>query len=127
MKFIESGEVYTRVERRFENEHEVSLRFEVRDTGVGIPKNMQKNIFNSFVQVDASITRRFGGTGLGLTIVKEFAELMGGTIGVESVPDKGSLFWFEITFQKAAHQVLGKNNKILLGLSVLVVDGTSAN
>ena len=127
LKFTESGEVYTRVERRFENEHEVSLRFEVRDTGVGIPKNMQKNIFNSFVQVDASITRRFGGTGLGLTIVKEFAELMGGTVGVESIPGKGSLFWFEITLQKVAQQVFGKKKKGLSGLSVLVVDDTSAN
>lgn len=127
LKFTDSGEVYTRVERRFENENEVSLRFEVRDTGVGIPKNMQKNIFNSFVQVDASITRRFGGTGLGLTIVKEFATLMGGTVGVDSISGKGSLFWFEITLQKAAQLVPGKSEKGLSGLSVLVVDDTSAN
>ncbi len=127
LKFTDSGEVYTRVERRFENENEVSLRFEVRDTGVGIPKSMQRNIFNSFVQVDASITRRFGGTGLGLTIVKEFVTLMGGTVGVDSIPGKGSLFWFEITLQKAAQLVPGESKKGLSGLSVLVVDDTNAN
>ncbi len=127
LKFTESGEVYTRIERRFENDTSVTLRFEVRDTGIGIPKNMQKNIFNSFVQVDASITRRYGGTGLGLTIVKEFAELMGGTVGVESVPDKGSLFWFEISLQKVAKSSNRESHASLDGLSVLVVDDMHAN
>ena len=127
LKFTDNGEVYTRIEKRFENNKEVTLRFEIRDTGIGIPKNMQKNVFNSFVQVDASITRRYGGTGLGLTIVKEFAELMGGEVGVESIPDKGSLFWFEITLPKVM-KPLGKNKQTTLeGLSVLIVDDMNAN
>ncbi len=127
LKFTDNGEVYTRIEKRFENNKEVTLRFEIRDTGIGIPKNMQKNVFNSFVQVDASITRRYGGTGLGLTIVKEFAELMGGEVGVESIPDKGSLFWFEITLPKVM-KPLGKDKQTTLeGLSVLIVDDMNAN
>ncbi len=127
LKFTEHGEVYTRVEKRFENETTVTLRFEVRDTGIGIPKDMQKNVFNSFVQVDASITRRYGGTGLGLTIVKEFTELMGGTVGVESVPGKGSLFWFELTLDKVAESVRPTDSKNLDGLSVLIVDDMNTN
>ncbi len=127
LKFTESGEVYTRIEKRFENDKEVTLRFEVRDTGIGIPQDMQKNVFNSFVQVDASITRRYGGTGLGLTIVKEFAELMGGSVGVESIPDKGSLFWFEISVPKVAKPATKNPHRTLQGLSVLVVDDVSAN
>ena len=127
LKFTESGEVYTRVEKRYENEHTLTLRFEVRDTGIGIPKDMQKNIFNSFVQVDASITRRYGGTGLGLTIVKEFAELMNGSVGVESVEGKGSLFWFEITLDKVEQEVSPKGTQNLEGLSVLIVDDMLAN
>ncbi len=127
LKFTESGEVYTRIEKCFENEKEVTLRFEVRDTGIGIPQDMQKNVFNSFVQVDASITRRYGGTGLGLTIVKEFAELMGGTVGVESILDKGSLFWFEISVPKVVKPINKKALLTLNGLSVLIVDDVHAN
>lgn len=127
LKFTEDGEVYTRVEKRFEDEKTVTLRFEVRDTGIGIPKDMQKNIFNSFVQVDASITRRYGGTGLGLTIVKEFAELMNGSVGVESIEGKGSLFWFEITLEKVAQIAKPTDSQNLNGLSVLIVDDMLTN
>ncbi len=97
IKFTERGEVYTALELRDIKGDEAVLRFEVRDTGIGIPAAMQKSVFESFVQVDASINRRYGGTGLGLTIVREFAEMMGGRIGLESTPGQGSTFWFEIT------------------------------
>jgi len=78
----------------------VSLRFSVRDTGIGIPADKTDFLFNAFSQADASLARKFGGTGLGLAISKGLAEQMGGSIGVESVPGKGSTFWFIIPFLK---------------------------
>ena len=74
------------------------LRFEVTDTGVGIPADRLERIFGSFTQVDASITRQYGGTGLGLAIVKQLLDLMGGEIGVESIENEGATFWFTVGF-----------------------------
>lgn len=91
-----SVSVIVKTEKLFDNL--VRLRCEVIDTGIGVPKDKMKSIFNKFTQADASITRKFGGTGLGLTITRGLVELMDGDVGVESVEGEGSTFWFEVPF-----------------------------
>ncbi len=127
IKFTEHGEVYTGLELREVNGEEAVLRFEVRDTGIGIPPAMQKSIFESFVQVDASINRRYGGTGLGLTIVREFAEMMGGRIGLDSIPGQGSTFWFEIRVTITANSSATTHTHHMEGRRVMVVDDNETN
>jgi two-component system, sensor histidine kinase and response regulator len=94
VKFTQKGEVAIECKVAFRDEQGVMLRCEVRDTGIGIPTNRLGALFNAFTQVDASTTRRFGGSGLGLSIVKRLAELMGGEVGVSSEEGVGSAFWF---------------------------------
>jgi signal transduction histidine kinase/ActR/RegA family two-component response regulator len=96
IKFTEQGEVSLTVELLGRNESIVHLAFAVRDTGIGIPPEKQALIFNAFTQEDTSTTRRFGGTGLGLTISNRLAELMGGQISLESTPGQGSVFHFSL-------------------------------
>lgn len=127
IKFTEHGEVYTGLELTELKGENVTLHFEVRDTGIGIPPAMHKSVFESFVQVDASINRRYGGTGLGLTIVKEFAEMMGGRIGLESNPGAGSTFWFELTFPVVETDHAEQRPQHLEGCRVLVVDDNETN
>jgi len=96
VKFTERGRIALEVSARGRVDGAVRVRFEVRDTGIGIAKEQFDSVFDAFTQVDASSTRRHGGSGLGLAIVKEIAELMGGDVGVDSRVDEGSTFWFEV-------------------------------
>ncbi len=100
IKFTERGEIGMAVFLVGETEEGLRLRFEVRDTGIGITEGAQKKIFEQFVQADDSTTRRYGGTGLGTTIAKQLVELMGGVIGVTSTVAVGSTFWFELPLLK---------------------------
>ncbi len=84
----------------------VSLRFEIQDTGVGIEPEVRDRIFDSFTQADSSTTRKYGGTGLGLSLCKQIVQLMNGRIGVNSKVDDGSLFWFEVEFKSVEMQAL---------------------
>ncbi|HEX5804633.1 MAG TPA: PAS domain-containing protein [Azospira sp.] len=93
VKFTESGSVTLRARLLDEHDGELSVRFEVEDTGIGIPAETLANLFSPFEQADSSTTRRFGGTGLGLSITRRLARLMGGDAGADSVPGKGSIFW----------------------------------
>jgi PAS domain S-box-containing protein len=121
IKFTNRGEVTIRVGTVAVTESGAVLRFEVRDTGIGIAKDKLPMLFDPFTQADASTTRRYGGTGLGLSISKRLVEMMHGTIGVLSTPGTGSRFWFTVSFERTrvegALQGAG-----LRGLRVLTVD-----
>jgi signal transduction histidine kinase len=101
VKFTSSGGVTLSVHRESQDGEHMTARFSVKDTGIGIPAERQKEIFSSFTQADNSITRKFGGTGLGLTISHRLVELLGGRIWVESEPGKGSSFHFTARFGRA--------------------------
>jgi PAS domain S-box-containing protein len=100
IKFTHQGEIIIRAEPADEQETTVEITFSVQDTGIGIPLERQAAIFERFTQADGSTTRKYGGTGLGLTISKQLVEAMGGTIGVQRTPGQGSTFWFKIRFKK---------------------------
>ena len=102
VKFTERGDVVLRLEKTGEDAGAVEVRFVVHDTGIGIPPGKRDSIFDSFTQADGSTTRRFGGTGLGLTISRQLVELMGGTLVVESRLGEGSTFSFTLRFEKVA-------------------------
>jgi len=102
LKFTEQGEVRVRVQCRSSVAPMVGLRIEVSDTGIGIASEKHADLFKSFSQADGSTTRKYGGTGLGLAIVRQLVLLMGGTIGVESIPRQGSTFWCELDFPVAS-------------------------
>jgi two-component system, sensor histidine kinase and response regulator len=128
IKFTENGEITVRVSCDTESERKCELRFKVSDTGIGIAPETQRKLFESFVQVDTSTTRKFGGTGLGLAISKHLVEKMGGKIGLESALGKGSTFWFTVRLQKSpALQPAVDRNHRLVNMRVLVVkDNTTS-
>ncbi|MDF3127728.1 response regulator [Kiritimatiellaeota bacterium B1221] len=129
IKFTQAGEVVLGVQLEEAKAETVRLRFSVRDTGIGIPKEAKDNLFDKFTQVDASITRRFGGTGLGLAISKQLIELMGGEIHVESEVGKGSEFWFVLELEKSSrtHSDALVIPDSVEGVRVLVVDDNQTN
>jgi signal transduction histidine kinase/CheY-like chemotaxis protein/HPt (histidine-containing phosphotransfer) domain-containing protein len=102
IKFTDEGGVQLRVAARKESGDQVKFHFEVIDTGIGIAKKKQEIIFDSFSQEDGSTTRRYGGTGLGLTISRELVEMMGGELALESEPGKGSTFSFEVSMKASS-------------------------
>ncbi|GIT06022.1 MAG: hypothetical protein CM1200mP29_14330 [Verrucomicrobiota bacterium] len=124
IKFTEQGEVTVRLNTVGETGREVTIRCEIVDTGIGIPAEAQKHLFQPFTQVDGSFSRRYGGTGLGLTISKQLTEIMGGRIGFESKLGQGSSFWFELPLPKQLESGAMEAQQQLLGPgpNVLVVD-----
>ena len=128
VKFTERGEVVIRVTKERELASRAVLLFAVNDTGIGIEADAQVKIFQPFTQADGSTTRRFGGTGLGLAISKQLVELMGGEIGVESEPGRGSTFWFSLPLEVQGGSNAGRAPAAgdLKGLRVLITDDNAA-
>jgi CheY-like chemotaxis protein len=129
LKFTVEGEVAIRVNVVEQDQAYATLRFEVSDTGIGIADEKVDKIFTAFAQADASITRKYGGTGLGLALCKKFVDLMGGQIGVNSEVGRGSTFWF--TFQLRKGQESRRATPLLRtdlrGLRMLIVEGNVTN
>ncbi|MBF0358984.1 MAG: response regulator [Magnetococcales bacterium] len=128
IKFTDAGEIIVRVSVKGNIGKQVNLQFAISDTGIGMTEKQVGNLFKSFSQADASTTRKYGGTGLGLTISKQLTELMGGKIWLESQPGVGSTFFFTAIFEhtevEAPVCVLPKSN--INGLRILVVDDSPA-
>ncbi|MFK7931389.1 MAG: ATP-binding protein [Myxococcota bacterium] len=124
VKFTKEGQVTVRVMAR-----EASVRFEVQDTGIGIPVDRQDAIFDAYVQADRSTSRQAGGTGLGLPICRNLVSLMGGHMGVESAPGEGSTFWFEVPLPEAIGEVPASltDTEDLTGLCILVAEDNSVS
>ncbi|HTO94783.1 MAG TPA: response regulator, partial [Bacteroidota bacterium] len=136
-KFTEKGSVTIDAEREADSETASVLRFTVTDTGIGIPLDVQPSLFQPFSQGDGSATRKYGGTGLGLVISRQLAELMGGTVGFSSTPGRGSKFWFTVTAGNVdvaavrkgngARPCAGATGAVRKGTKVLVVEDNEGN
>jgi signal transduction histidine kinase/DNA-binding response OmpR family regulator len=129
IKFTEDGEVVVHVALDSQTDDEATLNFAITDTGIGIPQEKQPLLFDAFSQADATVTRQYGGTGLGLTISKRLVEMMNGEIGVSSELKRGSTFWFTATFIKQTNPI---EEMVILPVDVrtqriLIVDDNSTN
>ncbi len=137
IKFTEEGEIRVHIENHGIKENKAELLFKVTDTGIGIPEEGKKRLFQSFSQVDKSTTRKFGGTGLGLAISKNLSEMMGGEIGVESETGVGSTFWFTLKLEltdKETYKESRKNDnvsklkeKVKMKLNILLAEDNPIN
>jgi signal transduction histidine kinase/DNA-binding response OmpR family regulator len=129
VKFTEQGEIRLRIDADSEEENSAIIRFEVKDTGIGIPPDRLDYLFDSFTQVDSSTSRKFGGTGLGLAISRELVTMMGGEIGAESNDSLGSTFWFNVQLEKQpdSHPALPEIPGDFGSKRILVVDDNETN
>lgn len=128
IKFTETGEVAVEVTVAERTDRAVVLRIDVLDTGIGIDPAGKARLFQSFSQADSSTTRRYGGTGLGLAISKQLTELMGGTMGVESEPGRGSRFWFTVRLEMQSNtSSVAPAKASLEGLRICIVDDNLTN
>jgi len=128
VKFTDQGEVTLQAFLEEDGAEQVRIRFEITDTGIGIPPEGQQRLFTPFTQADSSMTRRFGGTGLGLAICKQLVELMGGRIGVTSMEGKGSTFWCTTLFDKQPVQAANQETQSdLKSRRVLIVDDNESH
>jgi len=133
IKFTNIGQVAVYIQTMARQDHQVTIRFSVSDTGIGISKDKLNLLFHSFSQVDASTTRNYGGTGLGLVISQGLVQLMGGTIDIESEVGIGSTFWFEIPFEIVAESPVAEPistepiSNPLAGKRTLIVDDNMSN
>lgn len=128
IKFTPKGEIIISIKLLSEDEQSAEIRFDVKDTGIGISKEHMEKLFASFSQADSSTTRKYGGSGLGLAICKQIVELMGGTVGLESTPDIGSNFYFTIKFElQNVQRNLLEVNKNVNNLKILVVDDNASS
>ncbi len=129
IKFTDKGEVNIAVKTLTSNGSGFHLYFEVSDTGIGISKKFQKNIFKAFCQEDSSMSRKFGGTGLGLAISHQLIKIMGGDIGVTSEPGKGAVFWFTLKMDRSSQQEYDDKQygSTLCFKKALIVDDNATN
>ena len=129
VKFTEAGEVDVKVELEDQSDTRTKLRFSVSDTGIGLTQKEKAQLFEAFTQADGSVTRKYGGTGLGLTISRQIVELMGGEIDVESEAGQGSTFWFTAAFgvSEGAAQSDRRNAEYISDLRILVVDDAAGH
>ncbi len=127
VKFTQKGSVTLQVRTVKQEKNHLEVEFRVSDTGIGISKDSQAKLFDSFTQVDTTMARRFGGTGLGLAISKQLVELMEGRIGVESTEGEGSSFWFRLPFSVAGKTEPNPASLDLTGKQILVAESQRAN